>query len=256
MNKVEPMLPILAEYDVWISGVRAEQSNFRSALSVVEDAKSGCQKFHPLLGWTAKMVFDYRKKFDLPEHPLEKDGFLSIGCEPCTRRYNPADPRSGRWFGLDKTECGLQTELGEQGKWKVVVTGGAGYLGTELVRQLINNPEISQILIYDNLSRGNYNVFLGEPKLSDKMKFLKADILDSRSFGKAIQDASLVYHLAARVTTPFADQHAHLFEQVNHWGTAEVTYEIEKSDVEHFVFLSSASVYGTSEEETGRDIKG
>ena len=106
---------------------------------------------------------------------------------------------------------------------KVVVTGGAGYLGSELVHRLAFNERIEQILIYDNLSRGNFNVFLGDRKLNSKLKFLKADILDSRTFGQAIRDADLVYHLAAKVTTPFADRQAHLFEQVNHWGTAEVS---------------------------------
>ena len=116
MNKIEPMIPILTEYDVWISGVRADQSDVRASMSIVEDTQYNCRKFHPLLGWSHGMIYKYRKKHELPEHPLDQDGYRSIGCEPCTRRYDPADPRSERWFGLNKTECGLHTILGTEKK--------------------------------------------------------------------------------------------------------------------------------------------
>ena len=132
---------------------------------------------------------------------------------------------------------------------KILVTGGAGYLGTELVRELAEKEETQEIIVYDNLSRGNFNLFLGLRKLNSKVRFVKADILDSRTFRQAIKGVDVVYHLAAKVTTQFAEHHAHLFEQVNHWGTAEIVYSVEKSDVSKFIFLSSASVYGPSETE-------
>ena len=57
------------------------------------------------------MIFDYIKKYKLPKHPLEEKGYLSIGCEPCTQKFNAENNRSGRWSGLNKTECGLHTDL-------------------------------------------------------------------------------------------------------------------------------------------------
>ena len=132
---------------------------------------------------------------------------------------------------------------------KILITGGAGYIGTELTYELEKNPKVKQIIIYDNLSRGNVNLFIGKSKLSTKIKFIQGDILDTRLLKKTLIGIDVVYHLAAKVTTPFADQNAHFFEQVNHWGTAELVYAIEESTVKKFIYTSSASVYGASANE-------
>jgi len=132
---------------------------------------------------------------------------------------------------------------------KILITGGAGYIGTELTYELEKNPKVKQIIIYDNLSRGNVNLFIGKSKLSTKIKFVQGDILDTRLLKKTLTGIDVVYHLAAKVTTPFADQNAHFFEQVNHWGTAELVYAIEESTVKKFIYTSSASVYGASANE-------
>ena len=132
---------------------------------------------------------------------------------------------------------------------KILITGGAGYIGTELTYELEKNPKVKQIIIYDNLSRGNVNLFIGKSKLSTKIKFVQGDILDTRLLKKTLTGIDVVYHLAAKVTTPFADQNAHFFEQVNHWGTAELVYAIEESTVKKFIYTSSASVYGASADE-------
>lgn len=132
---------------------------------------------------------------------------------------------------------------------KVLITGGAGYIGTELTYELDRHPNVSEIVIYDNLSRGNFNLFIGRQKLNHKVRLVEADLLDTRSLKKALEGVDVVYHLAAKATTPFADQNPHLFEQINHWGTAELVYAIEESDVARLIYLSSASVYGASSEE-------
>ncbi len=132
---------------------------------------------------------------------------------------------------------------------KILITGGAGYIGTELIYELDKNPEVEQIIVYDNLSRGNINLFIGVHKLSKKVRFIQGDILDSRLLKKTLDGIDVVYHLAAKVTTPFADQNPHIFEQINHWGTAEVVYAVEESNVKKFIYTSSASVYGASSEE-------
>ena len=130
---------------------------------------------------------------------------------------------------------------------KVLVTGGAGYIGTELAHKLSANPEVDEIRIYDNLSHGNYSVFTGNKFANpEKIKFVYGELLDSRLLKKALKEIDVVYHLAAKVTTPFANTDPHFFEQVNHWGTAELVYAVEESDVKQFIYASSTGVYGSS----------
>ncbi len=112
LNKVQPLDSVLAENDVWINGVRADQSKVRSELFVEDFAPHNVVRFHPMLDWTKQTVYAYIKEYDLPRHPLDEKGFVSIGCEPCTRKMIITDDeRMGRWFGLNKTECGLNTDL-------------------------------------------------------------------------------------------------------------------------------------------------
>ncbi len=113
INKVEPLEPLLIRHDIWIAGIRHEQNSHRSTMRIEEEAPHGCKRYHPLLHWTSQMISDYRSEHQLPPHPLEKDGYRSIGCEPCTRRFASGENRSGRWAGLNKTECGLHIELAE-----------------------------------------------------------------------------------------------------------------------------------------------
>lgn len=131
---------------------------------------------------------------------------------------------------------------------KVLVTGGAGYIGTELVKQLAEDTNISEVIIFDNLNKDQYSFFLGHT-LRDRarFRFVQGDLLDSRSLQKVLDGVEVVYHLAAKVTTPFANMDPHFFEQVNNWGTAELVYAIESSEsVRQFIYTSSTSVYGSS----------
>jgi len=130
----------------------------------------------------------------------------------------------------------------------ILVIGGAGYLGTSLIESLAESDDVEKIILYDNMSRGNYNVFLGKKfKNHNRIEFVNGDILDTRSLKKAMKGVDIVYHLAARVTTPYANLDPHIYEQVNHWGTAEVVSAVEESEVKQFVYLSSTSVYGASD---------
>lgn len=136
----------------------------------------------------------------------------------------------------------------------VLITGGAGYIGSELVRVLAQNNDVDKIIIYDNLSRGNYNFFLGDPILyNSKITFVNGDLLDSRRLKKSLQGIDVVYHFAAQVTTPFANTDSHFFEQVNHWGTAELVYAIEESNVQKFIFASSTSIYGAAKKKVNEE---
>lgn len=129
---------------------------------------------------------------------------------------------------------------------KVLITGGAGYLGTELVKKLVTIPKIKEIVVYDNLSRGGYNFFLCSCIGGNNIRFVQGDILDTRKLKKELQGVDVVFHLAAKITSPYADADPHLYEQINHWGTAELTYAIEESDVKKLIHVSSLSVYGAS----------
>ncbi len=130
----------------------------------------------------------------------------------------------------------------------ILITGAAGYIGTELVYKLAENTGVESITVYDNLSRGNHNLFIGRQKIEKKVTFIHGEILDSRRLRQALKNIDIVFHLAAKVTTPFANLDGHIFEQVNHWGTAEVVYALEESaDVKMFVYASSSSVYGNNE---------
>jgi len=107
LRKVEPLERALKPYIGWITGRKRFQSSSRAALPTIE-TEDGRLKINPLANWSAKDLEAEFKRRDLPRHPLVADGFLSIGCMPCTQRVTAgADARSGRWAGLDKTECGI-----------------------------------------------------------------------------------------------------------------------------------------------------
>ena len=109
MRKVEPLARALEPYVAWGSGVRRDEAVTRSETKVVEwDAKRGKVKVNPIATWTQAEVDAYVEKYGVLVNPLAYDGFPSIGCAPCTHRVAPGeDPRSGRWSGQAKTECGI-----------------------------------------------------------------------------------------------------------------------------------------------------
>lgn len=127
---------------------------------------------------------------------------------------------------------------------KVLLTGGAGYIGYSLARTLHENEEVDEILIYDNLSRTSFHFFTGRENLP-KISFIKGDILDSDLLETALKRVDVVYHLAAFVSQPYNHLQNLQYEQVNRWGTLSVARAIEKSGVEsRAIYLSSAAVYG------------
>lgn len=130
---------------------------------------------------------------------------------------------------------------------RVLVTGGAGYIGTELCIKLNQNPEVKEIIVLDNLQQANFNLFLHSQIKPGKLKFVKGELLDSRTLDKIVKDIDVVYHLAAENTD--RDKLHHLHEQVNNWGTAELVYAIEESNVKQVVYVSSTAVYGYSDNE-------
>ncbi|AKH42370.1 phosphoadenosine phosphosulfate reductase [Altererythrobacter atlanticus] len=107
IRKVEPLKRAKQGLDSWISGRKAFQSVTRQNLPRFE-IEDGRLKINPLGDWTKQDLEAYFQQHDLPRHPLEAQGYLSVGCEPCTSKVKPGeDPRAGRWRGWDKTECGI-----------------------------------------------------------------------------------------------------------------------------------------------------
>ena len=109
MRKIEPLRRKLATLDAWATAIRRDQTPERSQAKKVEwDNKFGLIKVNPLCDWTNEMVWDYVREHGLPYNPLHDCGYPSIGCQPCTSTVRSGEnPRSGRWSGLAKTECGL-----------------------------------------------------------------------------------------------------------------------------------------------------
>lgn len=112
LRKVEPNQRALVGKTAWISGIRRDQSETRRDIKIVEwDDKFGLVKLNPLANWTEDQVWDYIRDNRVPYNLLHEQNYPSIGCTNCTKPVAPGeDPRSGRWQGFDKTECGIHVE--------------------------------------------------------------------------------------------------------------------------------------------------
>lgn len=112
VRKVAPLDRGIAGFDAWITGRKAYQSGGRAELASIE-AADGRIKINPLLGWRPADIDAYMDRHGLPPHPLLAEGYLSIGCAPCTDRVcEGEDARAGRWRGRGKTECGIHRPHG------------------------------------------------------------------------------------------------------------------------------------------------
>ena len=111
IRKMEPLAGALAGYDAWVTGVRREEAPTRTTTPLVDfDERHGLIKVNPLAAWTFDDLTSYAGTHAVPLNLLLSQGYPSIGCEPCTQPVEDgADPRSVRWAGLAKTECGIHT---------------------------------------------------------------------------------------------------------------------------------------------------
>jgi phosphoadenosine phosphosulfate reductase len=109
-NKVEPLEPLLARAEAWVSGLRRDQGPTRAKTPIFSWQDDGPVKVHPLATMTAAEARAYMTAHEIPDHPLAAQGYRSIGCAPCTRPVAfGEDERAGRWAWSKKTECGLHT---------------------------------------------------------------------------------------------------------------------------------------------------
>jgi phosphoadenosine phosphosulfate reductase len=113
VNKNEPFDRAMRQLSprAWLRGIRRHQAQTRRAAPFVEwSDRYNCHVISPLLNWSTKQIYEYMRQHDLPYHPLYEKGYASIGCNPetCTSPIRPGeDPRSGRWAGKGKVECGI-----------------------------------------------------------------------------------------------------------------------------------------------------
>lgn len=108
LRKVQPLAAMKRPYEGWVTGLKRVDAPTRRNTPVLEIDKTGRIKLNPLAAWTDADIEEYIRANDLIVHPLTTQGFPSIGCATCTARVvEGADPRSGRWAGQEKTECGL-----------------------------------------------------------------------------------------------------------------------------------------------------
>lgn len=110
IRKIEPLNRALQGADVWITGLRAEQSENRADMPMIEwDAQKNLYKINPLIDWSFETLEQYLADNKIPQNPLHKKGFISIGCAPCTRAIAEGEhPRAGRWWWENsQKECGL-----------------------------------------------------------------------------------------------------------------------------------------------------
>ncbi len=108
IRKTNPLDEALEGFDAWITGRKRSQGGTRTNMMTVEAGPDGRTTVNPLAYWDDDMIEGYFGRHDLPRHPLQAAGYTSIGCATCTAMPRPGeDKRSGRWSGLDKTECGI-----------------------------------------------------------------------------------------------------------------------------------------------------
>jgi phosphoadenosine phosphosulfate reductase len=108
--KVSPLQRALHDKKAWVTGIRRDQTTARQDTPVISEQSGGLLKIAPLASWSRADVSAYISEHNLPVHPLEHQGYRSIGCAPCTVPVvNEYDERSGRWVTYSKTECGLHT---------------------------------------------------------------------------------------------------------------------------------------------------
>ncbi len=112
LRKVDPMYEVMVDTDVWVTGLRRSQSPTRANLRAIEwDWRYQVLKLSPLVRWERSEVWAYIQKNDVPYNELHEQGYPTIGCTHCTQPVPGSSPsdyvRTGRWTGIDKTECGL-----------------------------------------------------------------------------------------------------------------------------------------------------
>lgn len=129
---------------------------------------------------------------------------------------------------------------------KILITGGAGYIGYSLVSQLEKNSKVKEIIVFDNLSKSKNNFLLLGPKLG-KTSFVKGDLLNLTVLNDKIKGVDIIIHLAAEVSFPFSNEDHFKYEQINQYGTLNLVRFLEDKNISKLIYMSSSAVYGNQE---------
>lgn len=110
-NKVKPLQNAKRDLQAWVTGIRRDQTEDRAETPIIGIGQDGLYKICPMATWSQRDIWTYIDEHNLPAHPLLAQGYLSIGCAPCTRPVNDGEGiRDGRWAGQSKRECGLHVK--------------------------------------------------------------------------------------------------------------------------------------------------
>lgn len=132
---------------------------------------------------------------------------------------------------------------------KVLVTGAAGFLGAAVIRKLLQYPSIDALVAFDNFSRQNFSLLLDRVCAdSEQLTVVMGDILDTNSLRRAMSGCEVVIHLAGVTPNPSNSMDAHVFDQINNWGLANVVRVANEILPRQFLYSSSVSVFGTSDQ--------
>ncbi len=139
----------------------------------------------------------------------------------------------------------MSTSLAPAGGRTILVTGGCGYLGSQLIRDLVCDERLGHVTvrILDNLQGATYQALMHLP-VEGQYQFMEGDILDPLAVRLALQDVDAIVHLAAIVRTPMSVEHPVWVEQINHWGTVRLVDACLEAGVSRFIYASTAAVYG------------
>jgi phosphoadenosine phosphosulfate reductase len=120
IRKTNPLDEALVDFEAWITGRKRVQGGSRAALELVQPGADGRMTVNPLAFWDDEALDSYFALYNLPRHPLQAQGYTSIGCATCTIKPEPgADKRAGRWAGQPKTECGIHMPRLEKMAWEI-----------------------------------------------------------------------------------------------------------------------------------------
>lgn len=266
IRKVQPFRRALAKYDCWISGLKRLHGGVRQSVEPIE-LEDGRIKLNPLHGYTREDIDWVFENHALPQHPLSKMGYQSIGCIPCTRiAKGDGNMRDGRWPRGEKTECGIHSLLYARMKQESgvrdaernhscyrrswFVTGACGTVGRELLRQL-QKLDPQRVVAIDNNESELF--FLNEDyRHDDRFSFYVCDLRDRADVAARMAGSEIVLHAAALKHVVLCEQSPAAAIQTNIVGTQSVIDAAHRTGVERILFTSSdkavnpTNVMGTS----------
>lgn len=253
LRKVEPFREALAPFDCWISGLKRAHGGVRSSVQQLE-IEDGRIKFNPIADWPWERVQDFIRTRGLPEHPLLKRGYTSVGCVPCTRLGRQGEGlREGRWSRVAKNECGIHPRLyrmsSESSKASVddmhasllnrswLITGVCGTLGRKLLDRVLQ-LQPRRVVGFDNNESELYFLYDRHRK-NPNIKFYTGDVRDRNEVESRMEGCEYVFHTAAAKHVYLCEEAPTAAINANIIGTQNVIDAALAVGVERLLFTSS-----------------